>query len=336
MRRIMAAGALVALALTLAACGEKSDRIQPTPADAQSIGLALDWLPNADHVGIYTAQTDGMFRRAGLNVAIHVPNNPAEPLALLESGRVDVAISYEPEVMLARSQGQMVVGFGAIVQRPLTSVIALGSKHIHSIADLRGKTIGTAGIPYQRAYLKTMLAHAHVPASSVKVVNVGSNLVGAMLSGRVAATLGGFSNYEAIELRLRHKHPTVIPVSRGGVPSYDELVLATTATYLAHHSNELRRLVQAIGRGYAAVRADPAAGVRALDTADPSLDPKLEAAAVKATLPAFFPGGGHPFGWQFQSRWNAFGKWMTGQGLIDGPRAWYGASTNQLLAGQGP
>ena len=332
----MAAAALVALALTLGACGEKTDRIQPAAGDTQSISLALDWLPNADHVGIYEAQADGIFRRAGLDVHLHVPSNPAEPLSLLESGRIDVAISYEPELMLARSQGQTVLGFGAIVQRPLTSVIALGSKHIHSIADLRGKTIGTAGIPYQRAYLKTMLAHAHVPARSVHVVNVGSNLVGAMLSGRVDATLGGFSNYEAIELRLRHKHPTVIPVSRGGVPSYDELVLVTTETYFANHNNELRRLVQAIGRGYAAVRADPAAGVRALDAANPSLDPKLETAAVKATLPAFFPAAGKPWGWQYQARWNAFGRWMTHENLIDGPRAWAAASTNQLLAGQGP
>jgi len=34
-----------------------------------------------------------------------------------------------------------------------------------------------------------------------------------------------FRNYEGVQLRLAHKHPTVIPVDQAGVPTYDELVL---------------------------------------------------------------------------------------------------------------
>ena len=157
-----------------------------------------------------------------------------------------------------------------------------------------------------------------------------------MISGRVDATLGGFSNYEAIQLRQAHRKPTVIPVSQAGVPTYDELVFVTTETFFAQHTNVLRRFVQAVGRGYEAVRANPAAGVRALDAANPSLDPTLQTAAVKASLPAFFPGGGKPWGWQNQQQWNAYGQWMTDHHLIAGPQAWAAASTNQLLAGQGP
>ena len=65
--------------------------------------------------------------------------------------------------------------------------------------------------------------------SSVREVNVGFNLVPAMISGRVDATLGGFWNYEGIQLRLEHRRPLVIPVDRAGVPSYNELVLAVRA-----------------------------------------------------------------------------------------------------------
>ncbi len=62
-----------------------------------------------------------------------------------------MAISYEPEVLLARDQGLKVVSIGALVQRPLTSIIALPGQHVSSVADLAGKTVGTAGIPYQAA-----------------------------------------------------------------------------------------------------------------------------------------------------------------------------------------
>jgi putative hydroxymethylpyrimidine transport system substrate-binding protein len=336
MRRTLAAAGTLLAALALSACGAKHDQINPVAGQASPISLELDWLPNADHVGIYTAQAQGDFRKAGLDVQIHVPTDPASPLSLLESGRVNVAISYEPQLMLARNQGANILAFGAITQEPLTSIISVGKKKITSVADLRGKTVGTAGIPYQKAYLDTILNHNHVPVRSVKTVNVGADLVPAMISGRVDATIGGYWNYEAVQLQQAHQNPHVIRVSQGGVPTYDELVLVTTETFFANHVNELRRLVQAMGRGYDAVRRNPAAGVKALDDANPSLSPQLETAAVKASLPAFFPSGGQPWGWQVQSQWNDYGKWMVDHKLISGPPVWAAASTNQLLAGQGP
>jgi putative hydroxymethylpyrimidine transport system substrate-binding protein len=215
---LLIAAAVAAVLLT--ACGAKRDQIEPIAANARNVTMMLDWLPNADHVGIYEAIANGDLRAAGINLHVETPPSPNSPLSLVEAGKVDVAISYEPEVMLARDHKQTILSFAALVQRPLTSVISIGSKHITRISQLRGKTVGTAGIPYQTAYLDTMLNHAGVSPSSVNQVDVGSNLVPAMISGRVDATLGGYWNYEAIELRQAHKKPNVIPVSAGGVPSY--------------------------------------------------------------------------------------------------------------------
>jgi putative hydroxymethylpyrimidine transport system substrate-binding protein len=336
-RRIAAlAGALLAV-LALTACGEKKDALGPTAKHAQTLRLMLDWVPNADHVGIYEGIADGAFKAAGLNVSVETPPNPAAPLSLLEAGKVDVAITYEPQLMLARDKGAPLVAFGAIVQRPLTSIVSLGKKHITSVKQLKGKTVGDAGIPYQHAYLQTILKHAGVPTSSVKEVNVGDDLVGSMLSGRVDATLGAYWNYEAIQLAQDHKRPNVIHVENAGVPDYDELVLVTTETTFANHTTELRRFVQALGRSYTSVRANPQAAVNALVRANPSLNPKLQLASVKATLPSFFPAASNlPWGWMTTSQWNAYGQWMLREHLISNPAAVADASTNQLLAGQGP
>jgi putative hydroxymethylpyrimidine transport system substrate-binding protein len=180
----------LAAALTLTACGEIQNRT--TPARTLPLTLMLDYFPNADHVGIYQAMADGGFARAGLDVHVETPSDPSAPLKDLLSGRATVAISYEPELMLARNQGEPLASFGAVVQEPLTSIVSVGSQHISSVADLRGKTVGYAGIPYQRAFLDTVLERAHVPVSSVKLVDVGENLVPAMLSGQVAATIGAY------------------------------------------------------------------------------------------------------------------------------------------------
>ncbi len=330
----MTAG-LAVLTLALSACGEKKESVTSSGA-TQSMTLMLDWFPNADHVGIYQALAEGDFEKAGLNVHIQVPSDPALPLKLLEAGKTDVAISYEPEVMLARDKGEPLVSVAAIVQEPLTSIVSIGSKHIRTAADLRGKRVGDAGIPYQHAYLTTILSHAHVPIGSVKETNVGSDLVPAMLSGRVDATLGAYWNYEALQLQRMHKHPNVIRMDQVGVPTYDELVVVARKSTIVNHPDVIRRFVQALGRGYEAVRRDPQAAVDNLVKANPGLDAGFQLASVKATLPAFFPGAsGKPWGWQSASEWNAYGQWMLDQHLITNPNAVADASTNELLAGQG-
>jgi putative hydroxymethylpyrimidine transport system substrate-binding protein len=296
----------------------------------------LDWFPNADHVGIYRALARGDFKRAGLNVHVVVPSDPSAPLRLLAAGRVDFAVSYEPEVMLARNRGEPLVAVAALVQKPLTSIISLGHKGISRPAQLRGKRVGDAGIPYQHAYLRTILAHAHVPSGSVQETNVGSNLVPALLSSRVDAILGGFWNYEAIQLAQLHKHPNVIHMEDVGVPTYDELVVVVRKNTIVNHPDVVRRFVQALARGYVSTRRDPQAAVANLVHASAGLDPKLQLASVLATLPAFFPNNpANPWGWQDPTRWNAYGQWMLGQHLISDPNAVLDASTNELLAGQG-
>jgi putative hydroxymethylpyrimidine transport system substrate-binding protein len=337
MKRVASLLAAVAVTLGLAACGEKHDILTTPSGAAQSLSLMLDYLPNADHVGLYEALADGAFTKAGLDVHVQVPADPSEPLKLLAAGKIDAAISYEPEVLLARNQGVPLVSVAAIVQRPLTSIISLGSKHITSPAQLRGKTVGTAGIPYQSAYLSTILQHASVPAQSVKQVNVGFNLVPAMLSGKVDATLGGYWNYEAIQLAQARKRPNVIHMEQAGVPTYDELVVVVRKASIINRTNLIRRFVQALGRGYEAVRTNPQAAVQTLVRANPDLNPKLQLASVKAVLPDFFPPSGKPWGWQSQTDWNAFGNWMLTNHLIANPNdsVINAASDNELLAGQG-
>ncbi len=334
MKRLSLLAALAALTFALAACGEKHDQLGP--GKSQPLTVMLDWFPNADHVGLYQAIADGDFTRAGLNVHVEVPSNPASPLQLLAAGKVDIAISYEPEVLLARNQGLPLVSIGAIVQKPLTSIVSVGARHIRSVSQLKGKTVGDAGIPYQHAYLDTILSNAGVPLRSVHEVNVGSNLVPAMVSGRVDATLGAYWNYEAIQLAELHKHPNVIRVDHVGVPTYDELVLVVRRSELANSSDQLRQFVQALARGYQATRRDPQAAVANLVRMNPGLQQKFQLASVRATLPAFFPANSsRPWGWQDQVQWTAYGQWMLSHHLISNTNAIVAASTNEVLAGQG-
>jgi len=322
---------LVGLAVALAACGEKSEEVTP---EAEPLSLTLDFYPNPDHAGIYMARKLGYFEEAGLDVTIQTPGDPAAPVKLLAAGKTDLAISYEPEVLLARDQGLDVVSVAALANTPLTSMIWLKKSGIGGVAGLRGKTIATAGIPYQDAYLKTILARAKLTPSDVKAVNVGYGLLPALVGGQAQAMLGGFRNVEGVDLRLRGKDPVVTPVDELGVPTYDELVIAARGRRLEEDPEPIRLFLAALARGTAAAVADPAATTKVLLAANPDLDPKLTRAEVGATLPLLDPPrNGHPYGYMSAAAWRAFAGWMRDNGLVGSLIAPAEALTDAYLPG---
>ncbi|HEV3056214.1 MAG TPA: hypothetical protein VGX45_16245, partial [Solirubrobacteraceae bacterium] len=71
MKRMTALAVVAALPFALAACGEKHDQLGP--GTSQSMTVMLDWVPNADHVGLYEAFADGDFTKAGLDVHVETP-----------------------------------------------------------------------------------------------------------------------------------------------------------------------------------------------------------------------------------------------------------------------
>ncbi len=326
--------AIVLASLHLAACGEKPEDVN---GKTQSFSLALDFYPNPDHVGIYMAKKLGYFRDAGLDVTINAPSDPSAPIKQVAAGQADLAISYQPEVLLAREQGLDVVAVGALVDRPLTSMIWLADSGIKSITDLRGKTIATAGLPYQDAYLKTILARANMSPSDVKTVNVGLGLLPALLGGRADAILGGFSNIEGVDLRVRGRKPVVTPVDRLGVPRYDELVLVAQGKRLQEDSESIRLFIAALARGTAAAERNPGAARKAVLEFDQGIDPKTATAETTATLPLLEPSQrGAPYGYMSPASWREFIGWMRDNGLISTLEATGQVLTNAYLPGRIP
>jgi putative hydroxymethylpyrimidine transport system substrate-binding protein len=324
---------LVALACGLAAC-EKSEEGTPT---TQPFRLTLDFYPNPDHAGIYTAQKLGYFREAGLDVSIQAPSDPSAPIKQVAAGQADLAISYEPEVILAREQGLDVVAVGALVDRPLTSMIWLRKSGIEGVGGLRGKTIATAGIPYQDAFLDTILKRAKLSRGDVKPVNVGFGLLPALVGGSAQAMLGGFSNVEGVDLRMRGKAPVVTPVDRLGVPTYDELVLVARRKQLEEDPDPIRLFIAALARGTRAAAEDPGTATKSVLQANHNLDPKLAAAEVKATLPLLQGSeGGRPYGYMDPGQWREFIGWMRDNGLIEALPSPSEVATNAYLPGNIP
>jgi putative hydroxymethylpyrimidine transport system substrate-binding protein len=294
--------------------------------------LALDFYVNPDHAGVYRALEGGDFAEVGLAVEAEVPSDPSAPIRQVAAGQVDLAISYEPEVLLAREQGLPVVAVAALVSRPLTSLISLPEAGIAEPGDLAGKTIATAGIPYQAAFLAAILEDAGLTPDDVDQVEVGLNLLPAVLSGRADAMLGGFLNVEGVDLEKRGKDPLVVPVDELGIPTYNELVLVANTKRVESDPEPIRRFIAALEGGTRDAVADPKLATEGVLAAGDGLEPKLTAAEVKRTLPLLVPSvSAQPFGYMDPGEWAAFAAFMAERGLIETSADADQALTNELL-----
>jgi putative hydroxymethylpyrimidine transport system substrate-binding protein len=335
-RRALSAVCAALLALALVACGERDEPTVPGGKATEQVDLVLDYLPNADHAGIYNAIGGGQFREVGLKVTPRTPSDPSAPLKLLASGQADLAISYEPELLLARAKGAKLVSIGALVQVPLTSIISLGPKAIREPGQLENKKVGTAGIPYQDAYLQTIVKEAGIDPKRVKSIDVGFGLIPAMLTKKVDATLGAFWNVEGVELKRRKKDPRILRMEDIGVPTYNELIVVAREQDVRKRGPLLRRFMRALALGHQALRKDVDGAVDELVEANEDLDRKLQLAQVKATLPVFFPRDeDKPFGYQDEAAWRRYTQWMLDNHLLESPAGANRAMTNEFLPGEG-
>ena len=68
---------------------------------ADKLKLMLDWFPNVDHLPIFLARESGYFKDQGLTVDIITPSETADGLKLAAAGEVDLAVSYQPQTIIA-------------------------------------------------------------------------------------------------------------------------------------------------------------------------------------------------------------------------------------------
>ncbi len=329
--RIAVVVAMGAVALALSACGGGNEPSTGSPSNPQPFTLDLDWYVNPDHAGIYSALDRGFFKQAGLDVQPQVPSDPSAPIKEVAAGRSDLAVSYEPEVLLAQDKGLDVQAVGAIVNRPLTSLISLPKAGIASAAGLRGKTVGTAGIPYQSDYFETVLQRAGLPASAANEVNVGLNLLPTLIAGRVDAILGGFRNVEGVDLQQRGLDPRIVPVDQLGVPTYDELVLVARRSTVDQHPEAIRSFISALAQGTSYATAHPQEAANAVLMAGKGLDPMQTRAEVDATLPLLAGSPGRPYGFMDPHEWREYADWMADHDLISSAPRTSDILTNELL-----
>ncbi|MBK5928871.1 ABC transporter substrate-binding protein [Rhodobaculum claviforme] len=195
------------------------------PAAAQDrLTLMLDWFVNPDHAPIILAQELGYFDAAGLEVEIVTPSDPNDPPRMAAAGRVDLAISYQPQLHLSRHNDLPLRRVGTLIATPLTCLVVLADGPVQAMTDLRGGKVGFAVAGVQEVMLDAMLAHHGMAPGDVEQINIGWSISPALMSGQVDGVIGAFRNFELNQLRIEGTEGRCFYPEAEGVPSYDELI----------------------------------------------------------------------------------------------------------------
>ena len=215
------------------------------------------------------------------------------------------------------------VAVAALVQRPLTSLMATRKSGVRSVRDLRGKRVGTAGIPYQSAYLKTILARANVPASSREgderrrqpaardAVRARSTRRWARSGTSRASSCASAGSEPWIAARRPARRPGL---RRAGAGRQRGRASRTSATTCACSSRRVARGARAGPQRPAAARP----GACSTPTTDLQAAARRARACGSRSRRCFPSSATSRSGYLDPVQWRNYGGWMVDNGLLEG------------------
>lgn len=285
-----------------------------SPPITKEVHVILDGQQGPETLGILMAIHNGYFEEAGIYAFAGIPLEPNRPVNYIAKGIGSIGVAQQPQVVIGKEQGAPVVAVGSLISQPTAAMIWLQGSKIHGIADLKGKTIGIPGVPFQKAFLKTVLAGAGLTLDDVKVKNLRYDTVPALLSGRADAIFGGSANIEGVEIESRGEKPVITPVQELGIPDYEEDVVIARSDLVEKDPQLIRDFMSAVARGTAAALEDPNGALNAIKYAvegEPPADRPTTEAEIEATLPLLSKSGQMSPG-----RAKALVGWMQQEGMI--------------------
>jgi putative hydroxymethylpyrimidine transport system substrate-binding protein len=299
---------ILALIFSVVGCSSVEDQ-----KDLKEVTLMLDWYPNAVHSFIYAAIEKGYFEEEGISLKVLMPAETSDPLKLAASGQTDFALSYQPQLVMARAQSIPVVSISSIVGHPLNILMAKAEEQIETPKDFEGKTVGYS-LPVYEAIVKSAVNNVGGDVNKVNFIDVGFDLIPALITKKVDIISGGFINHEKILMEKEGYEIRAIDAVQYGVPDYYELILITGEKMVEDNRDLIDKMRRALKKGQSFVEASPEEALQILlDNQNDQfpLDAEVEKASLEILLILM-----EDFGKQDLESWQEVIDWMYEMQLI--------------------
>jgi NitT/TauT family transport system substrate-binding protein len=306
--RAAVASLCAALLLTsaLAGCGEAAASSTLPASDAITpLTVGLTYVPNIQFAPFYVAEKLGYYDAAKLHVTLRHHNVGEDEFAAISAGRENLIFAGGDELLQARAKGLPLVYVANIFTQYPVALIVPANSSIHSIADLRGHTIGVPGA-YGATYigLLGLLHSAGLKNSDVTIQSIGYTQATALITHKVDAVMG-YLNNEPIQFQKAGFAVRSFPASAA-----QPLIsngLAATESELQSNPAAVRAFIAATLKGVQYTLAHPQEAVKLSESFVPGLTDSTTAATalqvLNATLPLMQPnttklGYNDPQAWQ--------------------------------------
>ena len=287
-----------------------SSMVYAQSSSNQPLTVVLDWVLNPDHAPLLVAEQQGYFQQQGLDVKLIQPSDPSDGPKLVAAKKADIAVTYQPQLLMQVDQGLPLVRFGSLVDSPLGCLVTLQWRSIHSLEDLKGKPIGYSAGGIDQVMLETMLHQHGMNINDVTFINVRYDLVQALISGNILAFTGGMRNVEPIELEEAGYPVRVFYPEQNGFPTYEELIFVANRDKI--DDPRLAKFLAALQKGVDYLAAHPQESWAAVIKLHPELNNPVNKASWLATIHYFSK---NPAALD-KAKYQAFAQFLQQQGVI--------------------
>ena len=164
-KRALALVAMASLVIVGCNAGPGATTAAKTP-----IKLQLQWFPQAQFAGYFAALDKGFYAEEGLDVTILPGAVDIVPATVVAGGQAQFGISWVPRMLAPRESGADVQVIGQVFQRSATTQVSFKTKGITSVADFKGKKIGSWGFGNEFELLAGMRKAGLDPDKDVTIV----------------------------------------------------------------------------------------------------------------------------------------------------------------------
>ncbi|MFZ1466922.1 MAG: ABC transporter substrate-binding protein [Anaerolineae bacterium] len=288
----------------------------PTAAAAETIELAMGYIPSVQFAPFYVAVEKGFYREEGLEVKFRY-GFESDLIKLVGSNELQFMIGSGEEVILGRAQGLPVVYAMSWYRKFPVVIFAPTGSGLDTPAKLIGHKIGIPGL-FGASYVgwKALVYATQLDESKVSLQSIGFTQAAAVQSQQVDAALD-YSVNGPVQMRLAGQEVDEIFVA-----DYVDLPsngIITNDKTVAEQPELVRRFVRATLRGleYTLVNPDGAFALSLQQVPEAGADEtarKTNRAIFDEVLKLWQTEG--VLGFSDPGRWETAARFMQAMGLI--------------------
>lgn len=323
---IILAGAL--MLTTLSGCSKKEEK---SANKGEKVTVILDWTPNTNHTGLYTALENGYYKDQGLDVEIVQPPEGGAA-SLVASGKADFGISYQEEVTYAKTSDDPlpIKAIAAVIQHNSSGFASPKDKNIKTPKDFEGKIYGGWGSESETAAIKAVMEKTGADFDKVTIADIGQDDFFTATTNSVDFAWI-YEGWDVVQAKLKGFDLNFIPMNQFDKRlDYYTPVIISNETLLSDNPELAKKFMKATTEGYQFAIDNPEEAAKILVKHAPEIDEELAIESQKF-LASKYKDDAPRWGEMKDEVWNNYTAFLKEYGLINKDLKPEDAYTNEFL-----